>query len=306
MWILVAHLHFAELVPIQCVTMMPMNEGWQVSAISMTPKIRQWLQEPTAVSLLHRFDHAINLIGANGTIISIVQPSIGAGPFSIVVDAERPFPATINPATPITKTADSLQIGTLHIDLRPAQLWQPGPPWNLLREQHQWLTILPDLQTAVSQQQDRLTAGSPANFASQFQTATAAVCTAIVHPNSAELETAVIQLAGLGPGLTPAGDDFLLGMLLGLWATRPEAMVVELAERVVETAVPRTTQLSAAWLKAAAKGEAWSAWHDFLQALLAGDNWHDSFHHILNNGATSGIASLLGFITTASNKNQAP
>lgn len=283
-----------------------MNDGWRVSALILTPKVRQWLQTPTAVSLLHRFNHALNLINTNGTIISIVQPSIGAGPFSIVVDEERPFPNTINPATPIHKSANSLHIGPLQVDLRSAQLWQPHPPWHLLHEHHQWLTSLPELKTAVAQQQDRLTTGSPANFASQFQAAAAVMNAAIAHPDAAGLETAVTQLAGLGPGLTPAGDDLLLGMLLGLWATRPEAVVVELAERVVETAVPRTTQLSAAWLKAAAEGEAWSAWHDFLQALLAGDNWHYSFHHILNNGATSGIASLLGFITTASNKNQAP
>jgi hypothetical protein len=277
-----------------------MNEGWQVSAINMTPKVRQWLRQPTAVSLLHQFDHALNLIVANGPIISIVQPSIGAGPFSIVVAGERPFPPTISPATPIKKTADSLQIGPLHIDLRPAQLWQPTPNWNLLRQlQKDWLTRLTELQTAVTQQQERLTSGTPVNFAPRFQSAAAAVREAIAQPDAAGLETAVSQLAGLGPGLTPAGDDFLLGMLLGLWATRPEAEVVELGKRVVETAVPRTTRLSTAWLQAAAQGEAWLAWHNLLEALLAGDNWHHPFNRILNNGATSGIASLWGFTAAA-------
>ncbi len=283
-----------------------MNDGWRVSALIVTPKVRQWLQTPTAVSLLHRFDHAINLIDTNGTIISIVQPSIGAGPFSIVVDEERPFPTTINPATPIHKSANSLHIGPLQINLRSAQLWQPHPPWHLLHEHHQWLTILPKLKTAVSQQQDRLTTGSPANFASQFQAAAAAMRSTIAQTNAPALETAVSQLAGLGPGLTPAGDDFLLGMLLGLWATRPEEEVVELAKRVVETAVPRTTQLSAAWLQAAAQGEAWSAWHEFLEALLEKSNWQYSFNRILNQGATSGIAALMGFIATTTIKKLVP
>jgi hypothetical protein len=284
-----------------------MNDSWQVSAISMTPKVRQWLRQPTAVSLLHLFDQAINLIDAHGTIISIVPPNIGAGPFSIVVDGERPFPSTINPSTNIHKTADHLHIGPLHIDLRPAAVWQPHPPWNSLREQqHQWLMILPELQTAVTQQQERLTSGTPVNFAPRFQSAAAAVREAIAHPNAPGLETAVMQLAGLGPGLTPAGDDFLLGLLLGLWATRPEAEVVELGQRVVETAVPRTTQLSAAWLQAAAQGEAWLAWHNFLEGLLAGDNWQQPFKRILNNGATSGIAALIGFIASTLTKIHVP
>jgi len=283
-----------------------MNQGWQVSAISITPNVQQWLRQPTAVSLLHLFDHAINLMDANDKIISIVQPNIGAGPFSIVVDCERPFPITINPSTTIHKTADSLRLGPLHIDLRPAHLWQPAPNWELLRQRQQdWLTILPELQTAVAQQQDRLTSGSPTHFATQFQIATVALREVIVHPDAAGLETAVRQLAGLGPGLTPAGDDFLLGLLLGLWATRPETEVVEWAERVMETAVPRTTQLSAAWLKAAATGEAWIAWHQLLAALLGDEDWQSPFSRILNNGATSGIASLMGFVAVVSTRNQA-
>jgi hypothetical protein len=278
-----------------------MNEVWQTSAIQVTPRIQQWLEKPTAVSLLHRFDHAINLVDANGIIFSIVQPSIGAGPFSIVVDEARAFPPTIHPSIPIKITADSLYIGPLQIDLRPAEVWQPVPNWNLLRKQQEdWLCYLPELQTAVSQQQDRLTTGTPANFATQFQATTAAVREVIAHPDAAGLETAVTQLAGLGPGLTPAGDDFLLGMLLGFWATLPEAEAIELAKRVVETAVPRTTQLSAAWLKAAAQGEAWLAWHNFLEALLTGDDWQHAFNCILNNGATSGIASLIGFVAATS------
>jgi len=284
-----------------------MNNDWQTSALTLTTKVQLWLQQPTAVSLLQRFGHVLNLIDATGTIIAIVQPSIGAGPFSIVVDAARPFPTTINPATSIKKTAASLHIGPLHINLGRAQLWQPRPPWNLLRkQQHQWLTILPELETAVTRQQHRLMAGSPAHFATRFQAAAGAVSEAIAHPDAAGLETAVTQLAGLGPGLTPAGDDFLLGLLLGLWATRPEAEVVDLAEHVVETAVPRTTKLSAAWLKAAAAGEAWLAWHNLLATLLDGIEWQQPFNRILNQGATSGIASLMGFIAAASTRNQAP
>jgi hypothetical protein len=280
-----------------------MNESWQISALSITTRVQRWLNEATAVSLLHLFDQAINLIDTNGTIISIVQPSIGAGPFSIVVDAERPFPPAINPSTPIKKTADSLHIGPLHIDLRPAEIWQSAPNWNLLRQQQKdWLTYLPELETAVSQQQERLTNGAPVNFAPRFHSATTAMREAIAQANAPELETAVSQLAGLGPGLTPAGDDFLLGLLLSLWATQPEAEVVKLAKRVVETAVPRTTQLSAAWLQATAQGEAWLAWHNLLEALLVGGDWQQAFNRILNNGATSGIASLNGFVAAASLK----
>jgi hypothetical protein len=274
-----------------------MKESWQVSAVTFTPRVQQWLQQPTAVSLLHIFDQALNLVDDHGTIISVVPGSIGAGPFSLVVAGERPFSAIISPQDPVHKTATHLHLGPLAIDLRPAKVWQPKPPWPLLHEQQSdWLTLLPALQTAVNQQQDRLTAGSPAQFATQFYAASHAAQQAIAQTEAAELAAAVFNLAGLGPGLTPAGDDFLVGLLLGLRATRPEGVVAEWAKIVVETAVPRTTKLSAAWLVAAAQGEAWLAWHRLLAGLLAGYGWQQPFNQILGNGATSGIAALMGFL----------
>lgn len=278
-----------------------MSKHWQISAQLLTPGVQRWLQQPTAVSLLHRFDQVINLGDAAGTIISVVQPGIGPGPFSLVVDCKRPFPTSLTPQSPTSKTSTSLCIGPLQIDLRPAKLWPPRPNWGLVRQQQAaWEKMLPDLQTAVSQNQHRLNTGSPAHFARQFHTATDVLGAALAQSDAAGMETAVASLAGLGPGLTPAGDDFLLGMLLGLWATRPAVEVGEIADMVVKTAVSRTTQLSAAWLKAAAAGEATLPWHDLAKAMQSGFGWQQPFNQILDTGATSGIAALMGFSAATS------
>ncbi|MCP4422752.1 MAG: DUF2877 domain-containing protein [Chloroflexi bacterium] len=278
-----------------------MNNNVKGRAIIITPQVQQWLFQPTAVSILHIFDQAINLIDSEGEIVSLVQPKIGAGPFAVMVDAKRPFSILITPRDPVHKTTDSMQIGKLNIDLRTATVWQPRPNWHLLQKQQSlWLPLLPELQTAVSQQYHRLTTGSPAHFVQQFEQATAAVQQAIVQTSSDQLQTAVAALAGLGPGFTPAGDDYLLGLLLGLWATRPEAEVVELGNTVVQTVVPRTTQLSAAWLTAVAQGKAAFAWHDLVEALLEGNGWELPTNAILDTGATSGIAALMGFLAAAS------
>ncbi|MCB9006270.1 MAG: hypothetical protein H6656_02610 [Ardenticatenaceae bacterium] len=61
----------------------------------------------------------------------MVQPSVGAGPFSMVVDWQRPFPQSITPQTIVTqKTATALTIGPLEIEWQ-AKLWQPTPDWQL-------------------------------------------------------------------------------------------------------------------------------------------------------------------------------
>ncbi len=268
----------------------------QVTAENFTPRVQRWLQKSQAAKLLHLFDQVINLIDADGEIISVVQPKIGPGPFSLLIGEERPFPHLITPHTPVSKTATSLTIGALQIDCRSAAVWLPVPNWQALQARWpDWQKNLPGMQTAVAHHLSQLGNVGPANFSDKFTDTVAAM----LEPNREAWPTAVAQLAGFGPGFTPAGDDFLVGFLFGLWATRPKDEVVELAKIVVETAVPRTTQLSAAWLQAAACGEAWQPWHELVDALSTGRDWQLAVQRILNQGATSGLVALLGFIAAA-------
>ena len=275
----------------------------KITAHNLTPRVQQWLQKPAEVTLLHLFDRVINLVDAEGEIISVVQPQIQSGPFSLVLEEERPFPQLISPHAPVSKTATSLTIDPLEIEYRQAILWQPIPDWQRLRKrQADWLDVLPEMETAVHAHLNTLGSLGPANFSAQFQVATAEMQTIFFAANSDEWRTAVTKLAGLGPGFTPAGDDFLLGFLFGLWATRPKDEVGELAKIVMETAVPRTTQLSAAWLQAAGRGEAHNTWHELVKALLAKANWQLPLQNILQTGASSGAAALRGFIAAAQNR----
>lgn len=75
----------------------------------------------------------------------------------------------------------------------------------------------------------------------------------------------VEQLIGLGPGLTPSGDDYLGGVLIGLrWlgrASQTDSLWRWLAPRLAS----RTSAISAAHLEAAAAGEAHEALHLALE-----------------------------------------
>jgi len=61
----------------------------------------------------------------------------------------------------------------------------------------------------------------------------------------------------------------------------------------VDTAVPRTTTLSAAFLRAAGDGEATIHWHDLA------DGRPGAMDRILAIGATSGRDAWIGFTTAA-------
>jgi hypothetical protein len=99
--------------------------------------------------------------------------------------------------------------------------------------------------------------------------------------------------------LTPAGDDFLAGVMLWAWLAHPSPHRV--CQILLEEAVPRTTVLSAALLSAAAVGECSAPWHRLLQALPAGDEHGitKAAHHVLSFGNTSGADSLAGFLWIA-------
>jgi hypothetical protein len=95
------------------------------------------------------------------------------------------------------------------------------------------------------------------------------------------------QLIGLGPGLTPSGDDYLGGMLVALRLSgrgmQAEGLWRWLQPRLKE----RTSAISAAHLAAAAAGEAHEALHDLLGGSL-------DFDRLSAVGHTSGWDALAG------------
>jgi hypothetical protein len=105
-------------------------------------------------------------------------------------------------------------------------------------------------------------------------------------------------LAGLGGGFTPAGDDFLLGAIYALWATRPESAALPLAEAIAEGAAPLTTRVSAAYLRAGARGAAGQAWHSLVETLAGGGAEAITFAvtRLARIGHTSGADALTGYV----------
>jgi len=109
------------------------------------------------------------------------------------------------------------------------------------------------------------------------------------------------QLIGLGPGLTPSGDDYLGGVLVALrWVGRgaqADSLWRWLEPRLSE----RTSAISAAHLAAAAGGEVHEALHDLLTDLAA---WESPdlvprLSRLDALGHTSGWDALAGVVAVA-------
>ncbi len=255
--------------------------------------------------MLHVFDRVCNLINANDAVVSLVTSGIGNGPFNIVVPPIR-FSDHITPDSQIVCQLDALIVGNLTIDITDAKNWNSRPDWDALQKNRHLLhDAIPQL-TAVLQKL------SPANSFASFVVNLPEPDSAIKKEmlriarvyvdnlirglssrNQALCLESVVELAGLGDGLTPAGDDWIMGCTLAA-----HIFASPIAPLLAITAAGRTTALSATWLRAAARGECGEMWHSLFGAILEGDESaiYAAAAKIVQQGHTSGSDALAGFV----------
>lgn len=131
-----------------------------------------------------------------------------------------------------------------------------------------------------------------------------------------KLAKAALQLLGLGPGLTPLGDDFLLGVLLALnrWGhvltidlrENPNSekggsspiQVSDLNQIILENTPLKTTQISASLLACAVEGAADERLLVILDGLFSGSEiTQNEMRNMLRWGNSSGITVLAGILS---------
>lgn len=101
------------------------------------------------------------------------------------------------------------------------------------------------------------------------------------------------RMIGLGPGLTPVGDDLLCGMLAGLTLLgHPQAP--RLGAGILALSPGRTTELSLALLRHAALGQVNSELGSVILALTGTGRLTPALRGLFAVGHTSGLALGLG------------
>jgi hypothetical protein len=261
-----------------------------VNSLFLSPGVNDWLTDAHHPRILHVFDHVCNLLNERGNVLSVVTPQIGNGPFNLVLEENIHFPEYLTLNSSIFNSTALIKLGELTIHTTKAKLWNPHPDWEMLNTKR--IQILDQIK------QLRINDYLKNSSLSLPQSLTSSLSAALVHSSISTATSSASQLAGLGIGLTPSGDDFMVGAIYAVWIIHPPEIACVLAEAIANTAAPLTTSLSAAWLRAAGRGKAGIVWHEFLNALL----FHDSLRilkalkNILAVGETSGADALAGFI----------
>jgi hypothetical protein len=242
-------------------------------ATVIAPRARQWLRDGGPARILHLFAETCNLVNDRNEVISLVSPRIGPGPFTIVLENDFTAGLDSHQAVSIDGAKQGLAVGPLVVDVAEAAVWQPKPEWTQLRDA------------------DVARWPSPAELPSGITFFLEETVEGIAGDDLSTCLTGVEGLAGRGDGLTPTGDDMLMGVLYGLWVWHPRQ---EWMRMILETAVPRTTTLSANFLRAAADGEAVRQWHDLVNGRP------QAVAEIMAIGHSSGADAWAGFVYTGS------
>jgi hypothetical protein len=231
-----------------------------------------------------------NILGNDGRMITIAISPIGKSPFSVLIEWQDSFTSIL---AKMNVRADQfgIKVGdAIFISLDNAKTWEPKmhqfPPTFRLKASSAELLI------NYTQWPRKLFKNSSNNYARDKL-----ICGArnLQHAlvNGYSINKAVKSLAGLGPGLTPAGDDYLLGTMASIWLTKNTNFL----EEIGCLSSQKTTSLSAAYLMAAAKGEFAEYWHHLAKAILCQDPkiLKKNISEFIQIGASSGRDALAGF-----------
>lgn len=189
-------------------------------------------------------------------------------------------PGAVAPGMPVACRAGRVALGPAVIDARAAPLWRaapwPGPVGGSVTR----------LEVAVRCARTRAWQGSAA--------LADAVSDALCAGDDVRLGRVLRGVVGQGPGLTPSGDDVLVGFLAAA-TLLPRPGLLRRIVPVVAGLATHTNDISRSLLVQASRGQVSRPLHDLGFAILAPTaNLACALERALDVGASSGADACLG------------
>ncbi|RVU27931.1 DUF2877 domain-containing protein [Streptomyces antnestii] len=265
------------------------------------------------------FRRTVNILMPDDMLISLSAHDGADAPRTLITDVDHWSDRGISPGQAVLFTPPTITLGApatpTHVQVEGAGEWHPITP--------SLANLGPDDLTVAAHALDRLVRehGSPGGLLGPSPAAppmevavTRALAEgrdlltqAVASADEPAMRRAFLALIGLGPGLTPSGDDFLTA--LALLSALPGSGLTPLARvlsHVLREHPGRTTRLSAATLDEALRGRALAPLLDLVHTLS-----HTSGHtearvtrslrnpvrDVLAIGHTSGTDILSGLVT---------
>lgn len=284
-------------------------------ALRVDATVLAWVEQQPEGRVHSVFARACNLAWGD-RLIAVVHPEQGMVPGGIVVEATAP-PWDFRPGEPVAWDGGRRRLAGARtaIDLAGAAVWENRPALPAIAGEADLLERL-DLVTGLIQAEGRgelarlLTGGSPApaggSGLSWSQYAWVPIAEVLRHLAAGDGVRAahpLPSLIGLGEGLTPSGDDFVVGLLAALHYGREglDPSQAEAGRRLAREAArlaPGTTPVSASYIRQAAAGRFSEQLEAAALAILSpeGEGVAEAARRLIQTGHSSGTDSLVGLV----------
>jgi uncharacterized protein DUF2877 len=262
---------------------------------------------------------AVHLAVVGGPLLLLCRPDVPLAPNAFAVDVEPDAALEhqgfrVGHVVSFSGGAPSGHDADWRIALETAVLWEPRPavapitPRDLAHRMRGTRAVvvaegagesLLPLLWALERGVHRL--GSA--FAGMAGRAARRLSDAAIREDASAVARAAAGLAGLGPGLTPSGDDLLAGFVAA-WTLVGDALAVDHAARarvtgaVLAGAARGASPLGRIWLEHACRGELLEPMTRFIATLLApaARGLDAAVRDALAIGSSSGTDWMVGFL----------
>ena len=285
-----------------------LKEGFIIPFILAYPvHLQPLFDDETTLTVHSVYKNTIN-VSSHDRFIALQPTGLPTTPmsFSLDLNTESFARLTIKPGDLCRCDQTGLHVGGVDFEHRMARRFQCR-----LNDLH--LTSATDYETAMLALESVLFTstgnGQLLNAAQRVRTGEpddSSLFGVIVHrvltvladpPDDESVINVTSRMIGLGEGLTPAGDDFLCGMLaaMAVMSNDPEIALLRLrVSQSIETHAHSTTKVSQSYLSCAVAGLFSSLTRDFFMAIHHQTECYRVLRDILSIGHSSGTDFLLG------------
>ena len=262
------------------------------------------------------FSRAFNIRTEENELISIVAREKRNGPNRILLKLSEDEDFISFGIKRGTKTVGntqriSIDNGNFLVSLGKAKKWLSKIEIREVRLGPQVKNNLTRLQKDFSIEKERnkktspITRGEPcfrtpfeSSISGELRVRTQGLIKSVEERNLPQVSRNIKKLIGFGEGLTPSGDDFLVGFLASLHFLKDSGLwpLLKKIKRIISLEKGKTTFLSGKFLEYASEGRFPEIIRDLIRTILSGDREEveKATRKCLVFGATSGRETILG------------
>jgi len=279
------------------------------------------------IGLIHSiFQRVINITVLEDRLISLVGQEVGQGPLNILVNIPNHVNLVkigIKMGDIVTRVGDSIVMGenVVVILTQRTELWEPTRKFQASLQPLKTIMANIEVMREVALVSDHLSGlgelipfthinglkdskteiiGLVSNLALPH---ISSMLKAIKSGHSQDLIRVTKHLVGLGPGLTPAADDMLLGLMISMLYISENFNqtiidVKKINKDIISIISGRTTIISEEFLREASVGKVNEAVASLMENLLTSRQreLENYVRNVLDLGGTSGTDTVFGII----------